>query len=72
MCAALDDAGVGDRPGQGGPGGGRLDDLVDDADLDGLVDTTGDPLVLGGQLGLDLRADLGGDLKQLAAVPTSR
>ena len=45
-----------------------LDDLVDDADLDGLVDAAGDLLVLGGQLGLDLRPHVGGDLGQLAAV----
>ena len=39
---------------------GGLDDLVDDADLDRLVDAAGDPLVLGGQLGLDLRAHVVG------------
>ena len=47
--------GVVDGPRDGRAGRGRLDDLVDDADLDGLVDAAGDPLVLGGQLGLDLR-----------------
>ena len=39
----------------------RLDDLVDDADLDRLVDAAGDPLVLGGQLGLDLRRGSSGE-----------
>ena len=57
-----------DRPGDRAAGAAGLDDLVDDADLDGLVDAAGDPLVLGGQLGLDLRPDLGGDLGELAPV----
>ena len=54
--------------GDGAAGARRLDDLVDDADLHGLVDAAGDALVLGRQLGLDLRTDLGGDLRQLASV----
>ena len=47
---------------------GGLDDLVDHADLDRLVDAAGQPLVLGGQLGLDLGPDLRRDLGQLAPV----
>src|SRR4051812_11054374 len=62
------DARVGDRPGQRGPGDRGLHHLVDDADLDGLVHATGDPLVLRGELRLHLRADLRRDLEQLPAV----
>ena len=45
--------------GDGAPGVCRFDDLVDHADLHGLVDATGDELVLCGELGLDLWPDLG-------------
>ena len=47
-----------DRTGDGRAGHGGLDDLVHHADLDGLVDAAGEPLVLRRQLGLDLRPDL--------------
>ena len=49
-------------------GCGWLDDLVDDADLDRPVHPAGDAFVLDGELGLDLRADVGGDLGQPASV----
>ena len=42
--------------------------LVHDADLDSLVHAARDPLVLGGQLGLDLRADVRRDVGQPASV----
>ena len=57
-----------DRAGDRAAGARRLDDLVDDADLLRLVDAAGEPLVLGGQLGLDLGPDLRRDLGQLAPV----
>src|SRR4051794_5949700 len=44
----------------------RVDDLVDHADLLCLVHPAGQPLVLCGELGLDLGPDLGRDLRELA------
>ena len=41
---------LGDGPGERRPGRGRLDDLVDDAELHGPVQPAGELLVLGGQL----------------------
>ena len=40
----------GQRCGDPAAGVGGVDLFVDDADLDGVVHTTGDPLVLGGKL----------------------
>src|SRR5918998_6286348 len=47
-----------DGGGQRRPSVVRSDDLVDHADLDRLLHSAGDALVLGGQLGLDLRPDV--------------
>ncbi len=56
--AAAQRGGGHDRRGQGRPGHGRFDDLVDDAERLGLVETTGDQLVLVGELLLDLGPDV--------------
>ena len=45
-----------------------VDDLVDDSDLGGLLDAPGDQGVFLGELVLDLGADLGMHLGELAAV----
>ena len=63
-------AGVGlsNRIGQGRSGRVGGHDLVHHTDLDRLLHTTGDALVLGGELGLELGAYVVGDLGQLAPM----
>ena len=51
--------GLGERDGERLTGVGGLDDLVDHAEVERGLDATGDPLVLGGELRLDLRAEVG-------------
>ena len=57
-----------DGVGDGRAGASGVHDLVDDADLDRPLDSARDPLVLGGELGLDLRTDVGSDVGELAPV----
>ncbi len=58
----------GDCPGDGASGRGRLDDLVDHADLDSPRQATRESLVLDRQLVLDLRTVLFRDFRKTSTM----
>ena len=68
MGAAFTEIRFSNCGGEGRPGGIGGDDLIDDSDLDRLFYTAGNALVLSGELSLDLRTHVVGDLGKLAAV----